>query len=334
MRRGIFIASEVRSGSTFVGELIAYHFENRLGNVLFGLTQEEFVRLNDNSTATELLGIFGGLYLGENDWVASKIMVPALSIIVREARRNEDVKTTFFGPQNVWIVVRRRTKVPQAVSLAFAHKTGIWHAYSESLGDAAAPELTPADVQRTLEQLLLSDIYLDAFRSAIPSDRMIEVFYEDLDAGAGPLIHKVAGLLGIGDPHESQGFRARAKVRRVMSADKSKACSAFTEWLLENCHDVSGTSVVEAPLNTGPWDHQFGAELQRAAVNAYREGWSKISLEREFGVAHSRIKAWAAEYERRAVIETQEKKPAKKRRTGKPRKASARIRASAEGLST
>jgi LPS sulfotransferase NodH len=238
VRKALIIASEVRSGSTFIAESIAYHFDGTVGDVLFNLTKEHFADLSETSSHTEILEKFNSLYSGHHGWVATKIMTAALSIIVREARIGESLGQAIFGSDVHWIIVRRRMKVRQAVSLAYARKTGNWHVYRADQTNARDPGVTLRETQDALRTILLSDTYLETFSHLIASDHKIEVFYEDFLSEPASLIEHVYDVFGLARPNGGLKYVDRTKIRREATRQKRQSESDFNAWLLENYYPV------------------------------------------------------------------------------------------------
>jgi LPS sulfotransferase NodH len=238
VRKALIIASEVRSGSTFIAESIAYHFEKTFGAVLFDLTKEPFADLCGASSHEQIMTTFNSLYLGHQGWVAAKIMCAALSVIVREARNADGLMQAFFGPDAHWIIVRRREKVRQAVSLAYARKTGDWHVYDTAPADSKLIVATRKETEDALRSILLSDIYLESFRSFVSSDKVIEVYYEDFLLEPARLIERIYDVLGLVRPEGGVKYVDQTKIRRHSTGAKRQADLDFNSWLLENYYAV------------------------------------------------------------------------------------------------
>src|ERR1700733_12203280 len=238
MRKALFIASEVRSGSTFVAESIAYHFSKIFGEWLFDLTREPFSHIHDQSSHDDILAIYDSLFLGYRDWATAKIMCAALSIMVREARKAEPVRQALFGENTYWIVVRRRAKIRQAVSLAFARKTGAWHAYSADEDAEHRVEVRPKETEDALRSILLSDTYLMAFSDLISPDRKIEVIYEDFLSNPKPLIVHLHDILGVAILDGGVIYTDETKIRRKSDDLKRQAENNFGAWFVQNYHEV------------------------------------------------------------------------------------------------
>jgi LPS sulfotransferase NodH len=238
MRKTLFIASEVRSGSTFVAESIAYHFSKVLGEWLFDLTREPFSHLRDQSSRDDILAIYDSLFSGDQNWAAAKIMCAALSIMVREARKAEPLRQALFGENAYWIVVRRSAKIRQAVSLAFARKTGAWHVYSADEDAEHRAQVRLKETEDALRSILLSDAYLTAFSTLISPDRKIEIIYEDFLSNPKPLIAHLHDILGAAPLDGGVIYTDETKIRRKSDDLKRQAESDFSTWFVQNYHDV------------------------------------------------------------------------------------------------
>jgi LPS sulfotransferase NodH/transposase-like protein len=308
VRKALIIASQVRSGSTFVGESIAYHFEKAFGNVLFGLTKEDFADVTEASSYSEILTKFNSLYLGHQGWVATKIMCAALSVIVREARKADSLKQAFFGPNTHWIVVRRREKVSQAVSLAYARRTGEWHVYNV---EPAAPDALHAirkETEDALRSIVLSDVYLEAFKSLTSSDRVIEVFYEDFVADPTRLVKRIYDVLGLRRPKGGLRYVDLTKIRRQATSAKLESERDFKDWLLENNHSVVAPQAPEPAssgesLQTSPSAKEH-SDL-RAAIAQEHVGQKRSIrfLAEKYGIDRALVSYWIAQHRYGALEE-------------------------------
>jgi LPS sulfotransferase NodH len=233
-RKSLFIASEVRCGSTFVAETLAYELNQNFGFHLWDLAQERFSRLDDGSTAEDALQIWRALYLDGSGFVCAKIMCKALSVLHRLARQSEAVRQTFFGQDAHWIVLRRSDRIEQAVSLALASKTQTYHFYDDP---GAAPDrdatLTPGEVDWAFKAVALSDVYLEVFAKTAPTERKIAFeYHEFLDDQVGHLnrVHELCGFTRLHAP----SYVNLSKIKRTGGAVKREASEAFKAWFLEN----------------------------------------------------------------------------------------------------
>jgi LPS sulfotransferase NodH len=252
VRKALIIASEVRSGSTFVAESIAYHFEKTFGGVLFDLTKEPFAGLSEASSHEQILTTFNSLYLGHQGWVATKIMCAALSVIMRETHKSDALRLAFFGPDAHWIVIRRREKVRQAVSLAYARKSGDWHVYGGAKKVSEPKRATLKETEDALRSILLSDIYLESFKNVIRDDKIIEVFYEDFLSDPKVLIEQIYDVLGVIRPKGGVRYVDQTKIRRQATKAKRLVDREFKAWLLQNYHAVAEPKAPNSMFKSEP----------------------------------------------------------------------------------
>jgi LPS sulfotransferase NodH/transposase-like protein len=301
VRKALIIASEVRSGSTFVAESIAYHFQELFDDVLFGLTKERFAELRETSSHTEILTKFNSMYSGHRGWVATKIMCAALSIMVRETRKAEPLREALFGSNAHWIIVRRRRKVSQAVSLAYARKTGDWHVYTTEQTSTDKPRVTFTETEDALRSILLSDTYLETFSGLIASDKKIEIFYEDFLSDPSRLIDHVYDVLGVARPSDGIRYVDRTKIRQEATDVKRQSENDFNAWLLENYYPVDRPQPPK-PITTGvgaqaPTAQKPTEDFRLAIVKEFtRKKRSIRSLAEKHGIEPSLISYWIAKH--------------------------------------
>jgi hypothetical protein len=268
-RNTLFLASAVRSGSTYVAEEIAYRLQRDGGFQFFDLTRDLFSRLTNNSNSAEIRRIYENLFLDASGWASSKIHCAALSIITREARRDQALRKAFFGSKARWIIVRRRDKMAQAVSLAVASRTGAWHAYKKfALRDTEPPEVTFKEIETALHSILLDDVYLEAFARNIATERMIRVDYEDVRDSGRKVADAVIALCGLKVKLRRDKKRQVAKIVRTSRTYKGRLANEFAAWFAENHHKIEGSrdegrvgrtttgtsanQMTSQPIDTGP----------------------------------------------------------------------------------
>lgn len=228
----LFLASDVRSGSTYVSELIAYSLEEFADFQLFDITQEKLSYLDDAATPAEVYTTLTSLWTNPNGIRSTKVMCAALSVVVRSARRDQQLAELAFGPRARWIVVRRRDRIAQAVSLAYARRSGRYHDYAENRieGDDRP---TMAEIRDALLAINLSDDYLNLFKS-VPSTAT-ELFYEDVLADPQNSIANALEEVGLVERNSGLSV-AQAKLVPTDGESKRRSQAEFEHWLLENNH--------------------------------------------------------------------------------------------------
>jgi LPS sulfotransferase NodH len=233
-RKTLFIASEARSGSTFIAETLAYELHAALGYDLWQLSQEPFQALNDRSTPEEALSTLAWLHLDKSGFAGAKVLCGHMAHLWRLASVSPAVRAAFFGPHAYWIVVRRKDLVDQAVSLAAARKSGVFHHYADV---QAAPDREDPpkleEIEAALKAIALSDVYLELWTRELPPERTVSLIYEDF------LVDQVGALQRIHDlcqfpPLDVAAYANGAKLKRTESDAKRRASAAYKAWLLGN----------------------------------------------------------------------------------------------------
>lgn len=231
-RKCVFIASEVRCGSTFVAETIAYELNKSCGSGLWGLAKEKFSFVDGNTSAEEILNTWSALYLDGNGFASSKLMCKALSFIYARAQDSDELREAFFGESAYWIVVRRQDRIEQAVSLALALKTNTFHHYGDpELAKDNAAELTLEEMDWALKAVSLTDIYLQAFAADLPKERTLAIDYNDFVADEAGYLEKVHALCGF-PPFDGTTYVNESKIRRTGRSVKQFYVEQFRHWFL------------------------------------------------------------------------------------------------------
>lgn len=233
-RKRLFIASEVRCGSTYVAETLSYDLYESHGYELWDLTKEHFAGLDDDTTAEQAALTLNSLYLDSSGFVASKFMCKSLTYLQRLAERSPEVREAFFGDEAYWIVVRRDDRIEQAVSLALACKSGVFHHYGDpKTADDRDVELSLEELDAALKAISLSDIYLQTFAASLPRGRVLTFEYRDFLADQAGALARVRALCGF--PASDRVSRPNgARLRRTAQLQKREAAARLRQWLLAN----------------------------------------------------------------------------------------------------
>lgn len=235
--RYLFILSEARSGSTYVAEVIAYSLFETFGIEFWDLAKEPFNHLTDASKANDATIVLDHLFLNQAGIRCAKLLCGQMSIINREAQADPILHQRLFGPSNFWLVVRRRNPVAQAVSLAHARASGIYHAFDHALDQPKAVNaVTYDDVYDALKAIALSGHFLDLFAPLPVNCRVI--WYEDFQADPLPTLRALCGDLALAQSEAICLKPSPAKLVRVGQHDKAQLASSFGRWLLQNYHEV------------------------------------------------------------------------------------------------
>ncbi|MDE3176624.1 MAG: hypothetical protein KGM15_11035 [Pseudomonadota bacterium] len=233
-RRCLFIASEVRCGSTFIAETIAYELKRSLGFELWDLAQEHFSYLDDNATPAQAMETWARLHYDASGFVAAKIMCKSLSQLHRLAQLSPELRRAFFGERARWLIVRRRDRIAQATSLALARKTQIYHYYGDpELAADNGAELTLGDIDAALKAVALSDIYLDTFAASLRPERSFSFFYNDFMSDQPGHLARVHELCGF-PPFDAAHYVNDSKIKPTGGSVKKAYGEQFRRWFLAN----------------------------------------------------------------------------------------------------
>jgi LPS sulfotransferase NodH len=239
----LFMASEVRCGSTYVAELISYSLNASLGFEVWDLAKELLRNVDDSCSPLDIRTEVSALWLSPHNIRSSKLMCPQLSIMTRCARVDRSLEELVFGKDARWIIVRRRNKIRQAVSLAVARKSGVYHSYEHDKAQGSG-EASAADVEDALRAVILSDEYLRLF-SSVPAVAA-QVFYEDVCRDPMGVISGALRKIGF-MPEDKCLAPVEPKLVPDHQAEKAHLETTFSEWLLENHHPTLG----QAPESYG-----------------------------------------------------------------------------------
>ena len=96
MAKLLVIASEVRSGSTFLAEILSYTFNKLFGFEFWDLTKEHFNTINDSSSIEDILSIYDNIWVNQFNFKSSKLMCSSISVLNRESKISEYLKNVLF----------------------------------------------------------------------------------------------------------------------------------------------------------------------------------------------------------------------------------------------
>ncbi len=224
----MFIASDVRSGSTYIAEIIAYTLFKQLGWHTWGLTKETFNVLSAVDDPSSVSALLGTLHLDSSGYKCAKLMVHSLSIIHRLSA-DETIKSLFFGENTYWIFVRRSNRVGQAVSLAVAQKTGLFHEYEDRAVESEPPSMV--EIKQAHEAVSLSWDYLQLFSEKC--SHSIHVEYEKFKSDISRGMASVGRFLGV-DLQTVHSELGEPKIKATDSQLKDSLAREYGDWLLSN----------------------------------------------------------------------------------------------------
>ncbi len=233
----LFILSEVRSGSTYVAELIAYNFAKRFGCELWDLTLEKFQRINDQSSADDVATMLDDIIVTADGFRAFMVKCGQFSSINQAIEGNPALTEAFFGARAFCIIIRRREIISQAVSLNCALCSGKFHTYEDE------PRCVPCvgtndGINRALQMIALSGAYLDACRLRFHNVLMVD--YEDILADEAAFLNRVARFVLDRDGRfDRVANLERPKLKPAFRPQKAILRAEFIDWLVRNHHETS-----------------------------------------------------------------------------------------------
>lgn len=231
--RNVFIASEVRSGSTYLAESIAYTLFKLNEWNLWDLTKEHFSSLNQTTTPSDLLQLLNSLYTDSSGFRTAKIMVSSLSVICAQSHI-DSVDDAFFGDQSYWIILLRENLIRQAISLSFARQTGIYHEYEQRSDSTDIPSMSA--VKESLHAVQLSKIYLMLFAERCKNKLVLE--YESFQRDPALSVKEILKFLNV--PLVDNDLHiVKPKLQKTDQLAKMCMEKGFSKWLLQHHHQGS-----------------------------------------------------------------------------------------------
>jgi LPS sulfotransferase NodH len=228
--KALWMAAEVRSGSTYIAETLAYSFSASFGIDCWALARENFAPLNEDSRPETVRALLGQLYINQAGFRSSKLMVKDMGALFRAADAGPALRDEFFVDDCAWIVVRRRNKVRQAVSAALAAASGTYHYYGGSGPDPdSAVDLPMELVREAMVAICLSDDYLAMLAARL--SRSITVYYEDFLADPAGWVTAIINQLRI-PVDVSQLQMAPPKLTPTSQSRKADLEQAFADYFL------------------------------------------------------------------------------------------------------
>ena len=155
----LFLATEVRSGSTYICELIIELWKQSF-NVDFSDLYTPAFRDCEDSNNDQLIDIFENIKENNVGWKSSKIYTPELFHLLKRSSNCDELKEHLFGDKSYWIICTRTNVFAQAVSIAYAKKKSEWHVYDK--------DHKSKDIPITNQEIL------EAYKSVLNCNQFIE----------------------------------------------------------------------------------------------------------------------------------------------------------------
>lgn len=199
MQKNIFLASEVRSGSTLLGELIAYNLKRQTGYDYLDLTREHFASTKSETDDIEVVSNFEKLRQmhGNDSIMLTKLQCKELSVLHQKSTNNNDIKDILYGESSYWIYIIREDTLSQAASLAIARSTDKWHEYDDADGVNLPCDVQVSDIYKALKDLNLSNVFLKCHHKYTQKRSLANIFitYEELLESPSHFIDNITDLL-------------------------------------------------------------------------------------------------------------------------------------------
>lgn len=176
--KNLFIASEVRSGSTVIAESLAYSLYESYGVECWQIAHEHFSIMQYNRKNSNAQDIVSSLFINQFGFRCGKWMVNDLKYLFQSIRNGNRYDEQLIAEHTAWIIVLRKDIVRQSISSAYAKLSGVYHHYGspEDCADADL-ELVYENVRLGFREILTSNYYLNAFSRKI--QRGCVTYYED-----------------------------------------------------------------------------------------------------------------------------------------------------------
>lgn len=234
MYKALFILSDVRCGSTYASELIAYNASHYHGMELWALPKEPFQATTDHTSPAELVSAFDGLWVNPHGWRSGMIKCAHLSIINKLSAEYGALQERFFGSSAFWVVIRRDDVFARAVSLAYALHTGRFHEYENNDNSAGSPGISHDQIRESLKMVIYSDTFLTA---CLPSfANVIEANYQEIMSNEAEFVNAV-GAFAFGHPLiEGGNAVVKPKIQRNYRSDKQRLREEFVTRFTREFH--------------------------------------------------------------------------------------------------
>lgn len=234
MYKALFVLSDVRCGSTYASELIAYNASQYHGMELWALPKEPFQAITNHTSPAELVSAFDSLWVNPHGWRSGMIKCAHLSIINKLSAESDALQERFFGSSAFWVVIRRDDVFARAVSLAYALHTGRFHEYENNDNSTGSPGISHEQIRECLKMVIYSDTFLTA---CLPSfANVMEANYQDIMRNENEFVNTV-GTFAFGHSLiEGGNAVVKPKIQRNDRADKQRLREEFVTRFTREFH--------------------------------------------------------------------------------------------------
>ena len=178
-----------------------------------------------------------------------------------------------FFPNAVYIHLKRRNKIKQAISYAKAMQNGIWHVEAEQTKDnkayALPEEYNRAHIESCLDNLLAFDMAWENYlgRYNLP---FMELWYEDLAKNYHGKMSEIYAYLGI-----TQQEIAEPPLKKLANTESQEWVQRFTaetSWLEDQ--------TIKSALESGDISTVFVYRMLLLTRAKERKDWANIPVNR------------------------------------------------------
>jgi LPS sulfotransferase NodH len=252
----------------------AFHFSHNRLRRLYGWEidfADPFAHMKKALDFQTVNGIFGTKF----SWIEFELFLQAARKLTASSglQLNDAELMDVFFPNAVYVHLKRRYKVKQAISYAKAMQNGIWHVQAEQTNDnkayAVPEEYNREHIEACLDNLLAFDVAWQNYlqRHNLP---FMELWYEDLAKDYQGKMLEIYRYLGI-----EQGELAEPPLKKLANTESQewiKRFTAETPWL-EN-------ETIRKALETGDVSTAFVYRMMLLTREKERRGWANIPVNR------------------------------------------------------
>jgi LPS sulfotransferase NodH len=250
----------------------AFHFSHNRLRRLYGWDidfADPFAHMKKVLEFQTVNGIFGTKF----SWIEFELFLNAARKLTGSSgiQLNDAELADVFFPNAVYIHLKRKNKVKQAISYAKAMQNGIWHVQAEQAKDnkvyALPEEYNREHIEACLDNLLAFDVAWENYlqRHNLP---FMELWYEDLAKDYIGKMHEIYAYLGI--QREEVSEPPLKKLANTESQEWVKRFTAETPWL-EN-------KTIMNALESGDVSTAFIYRMMLLAREKERKGWANIPV--------------------------------------------------------
>lgn len=227
---------------------------------------DEF-RISERDTAGFFCGLIksravGGIFGSKLAWDHKNVLIAEANRAFGGIERIEDI-----FPRNVWIYMRRRDRIAQAVSLWRAAKTNVWTSKDPPASGHVRLEYDYFKILQFLSTLLIEEyLWTEFFREQ--SSPPCEIWYEELTADPEGAVRRVVeALVSAGGPAAGALPPVLPPLKSELSRQSDGQSAAIKERFINDLGQIGVTEYWRDREDQGQrWSEFFDKELWKAAA--------------------------------------------------------------------